>query len=139
MFSALRAMFRDPEGKYLIVAAISMIALGTVVYMWLEGWSALDALYFSVVTLATVGFGDLHPTTDAAKLFTVFYILSGLGILAAFVSELTKYRTSPVVRLRSRRRGGRLAGEPEAGEPGTDERGVDDEPMPGDPADDDLT
>ncbi len=134
MFSAMRAMFRDPEGKYLIVAAISMIALGTVVYMWLEGWSALDALYFSVVTLATVGFGDLHPTTDAAKLFTVFYILSGLGILAAFVSELTKYRTSPVVRLEQRLRGGQLAGEPGAGEPEPD-----DEPMPDAEADEDPT
>ncbi len=129
MFSAMRAMFRDPEGKYLIVAAISMIALGTVVYMWLEGWSAIDALYFSVVTLATVGFGDLHPTTDPAKLFTVFYILSGLGILAAFVSELTKYRTPPGARLRARRRGSQLVGDPEP----------DDEPMPDASADEDPT
>ena len=47
-----------------------------------------------MVTLATVRFGDLHPTTDAAKLFTVLYIISGLGIIAAFLSELTKYRGS---------------------------------------------
>jgi len=60
--------------------------------MFLEGWSPIDALYFSVVTLATVGFGDLHPTTDAAKLFTVIYILSGLGIIAGFLSEIPKYR-----------------------------------------------
>jgi len=100
MFSAMRAMFRDPEGKALLAAALSMIATGTIVYVWLEGWSPLDALYFSVVTLATVGFGDLHPTTDPAKLFTVVYILSGLGIIAAFISELTKYRASTVKRHR---------------------------------------
>jgi voltage-gated potassium channel len=100
MFSAMRAMFRDPEGKALLVAAISMIVLGTLVYVWLEGWSPIDALYFSVVTLATVGFGDLHPTTDAAKLFTVLYILSGLGILGAFISELGKHQTAPGGRLR---------------------------------------
>lgn len=94
MFSALRSMFRDPEGKVLLATALSMIASGTIVYMWLEGWSPIDALYFSVVTLATVGFGDLHPTTDPAKLFTVVYIISGLGIIAAFISELTKYRAT---------------------------------------------
>lgn len=94
MFSALRAMFRDPEGKALLVTAMVTIAVGTVVYMYLEGWSPIDAFYFSVVTLATVGFGDLHPTTDPAKLFTVLYIISGLGIIAAFLSELTKYRSS---------------------------------------------
>ena len=58
----------------------------------LEGWSLLDSLYFSVVTLATVGFGDLTPTTDLAKLFTVGYITVGIGIVAAFASELTKFR-----------------------------------------------
>ncbi len=92
LFSTLRAVARDPEGKVLLVAAAGAIAVGTVVYMGLEGWSVVDALYFSVVTLATVGFGDLHPTTTAAKLFTVIYILSGIGILAAFASELTKHR-----------------------------------------------
>ena len=92
MFSALREMFKDPEGKALVAAAVITIAVGTVVYVLLEGWTFVDALYFSVVTLATVGFGDLHPTTDPAKLFTILYIVSGLGIMAAFLSELTKYR-----------------------------------------------
>jgi voltage-gated potassium channel len=100
MFTALRAMFRDPEGKIILAWAIAQILLGTVVYAWLEGWSPLDALYFSVVTLATVGFGDLHPTTDAAKLFTILYILFGLGVIAAFISELTKHRASTIARLR---------------------------------------
>jgi voltage-gated potassium channel len=100
MFTALRAMFRDPEGKIILAWAIAQILLGTVVYAWLEGWSPLDALYFSVVTLATVGFGDLHPTTDAAKLFTIIYILFGLGVIAAFISELTKHRAATFARLR---------------------------------------
>lgn len=100
MFTALRAMLRDPEGKVILAWAIAQILLGTVVFAWLEGWSPVDALYFSVVTLATVGFGDLHPTTDAAKLFTVLYILFGLGVIAAFISELTKHRASVIARLR---------------------------------------
>ena len=101
MFTALRAMLRDPEGKIILVWVIAQILLGTVVYAWLEGWSPVDSLYFSVVTLATVGFVVLHPTTDAAKLFTVLYILVGLGVFAAFIAELTKHRASTVARLRA--------------------------------------
>ncbi len=92
MFRTLREMLRDPEGKVLAGGAIGLLLIGTVAYVILEGWSPIDALYFSVVTLATIGFGDLHPTTDASKLFTVLYILSGLGVIAAFLSELPRYR-----------------------------------------------
>jgi len=94
MFAPMRAVARDPEGKVLLAGAATMVAVGTVVYHVLEGWSFLDSLYFSVVTLATVGFGDLTPTTDLAKLFTVGYITVGIGIVAAFASELTKFRRS---------------------------------------------
>ena len=92
MFAPMRAVARDPEGKVLLLSAATMVAVGTVAYHVLEGWSFLDSLYFSVVTLATVGFGDLTPTTELAKLFTVGYITVGIGIVAAFASELTKFR-----------------------------------------------
>ena len=92
MFTPLREVARDPEGKVLLVSAVSIVTVGTIVYSFLEGWSLINSLYFSVVTLATVGYGDLHPTTDAAKLFTVGYILAGIGVLAGFASELTKHR-----------------------------------------------
>jgi hypothetical protein len=95
MFRPFRALAREPEGKVLLGAVVMIIAVGTIAYMTLEGWSPVDALYFSVVTLATVGFGDLTPTTDAAKLFTVGYILAGVGIIAAFASELAKHRGLP--------------------------------------------
>ncbi len=94
MFSPMRDLARRPEGRALVLSAVGAIAVGTVVYSILEGWSPLDSLYFSVVTLATVGFGDLHPTTDAAKLFTVGYIVVGVGIIAGFLSELGKQRYS---------------------------------------------
>jgi voltage-gated potassium channel len=112
MFAPIRAVARDPEGKVLLAGAATMVAVGTVAYHLLEGWSFLDSLYFSVVTLATVGYGDLHPTTVPAKLFTVGYILLGIGILAAFASELTKFR-------KAERLGERLGVEP-AGDPPVD-------------------
>jgi hypothetical protein len=52
---------------------VLLIGLGTVVYHFTEHWSWLDAYYFSVVTLATVGYGDLVPHTAFAKLFTTIY------------------------------------------------------------------
>jgi len=128
MFSALRAMLRSPEGKVIVVWATAHIVLGTLMYMWLEGWSPVDALYFSVVTLATVGFGDLHPTSAVSKLFTVLYILFGLGVLAAFISELTKQRAAVFGRLRSHdnaaeKDAGRGTQGPEQTQPGTNEEG----------------
>jgi hypothetical protein len=87
-------MLHNPESKVLLVSAVSMVALGTVVYMFLEGWTLVEAFYFSVVALATVGFGDFHSTTDAARLFTVFYIVFGLGLLAAFVAEFSRQRST---------------------------------------------
>ena len=92
MFPALRAMLRDPEAKVLALSAIGIISVGSVVYMVIEHWGPVDAVYFCVVTLATVGYGDLHPTTEVGKIFTVFYILGGLGIIAGFVTELARQR-----------------------------------------------
>ena len=88
-------MFHDPEGKLILGSVAVLLAVGTIVYSILEGWSLLDSLYFSVVTLATVGYGDLHPTTDIAKIFTIGYILTGIGIVAAFASEVAKHRIPP--------------------------------------------
>ena len=57
--------------------------------MLIENWSAVDALYFCAMSLATVGFGDVVPTTDFGKLFTVFYVLTGIGILVSFFTALS--------------------------------------------------
>jgi len=55
-----------------------------------EGWNLLDSLYFSVVTLTTIGYGDLSPSTAASKIFTIFYIFVGLGIILAFVNTVAE-------------------------------------------------
>jgi voltage-gated potassium channel Kch len=68
------------------------VLIGTLVYHYLEGWAWLDALYFCVVTLATVGYGDFTPTTPVAKIFTLFYILNGIGILLFFIDKVVDVR-----------------------------------------------
>jgi voltage-gated potassium channel len=66
------------------------LASGTLFYSRVEGWSTLDSLYFSVVTLTTVGYGDLAPSTAAAKVFTIFYIFVGIGIILGFVNAVAE-------------------------------------------------
>jgi voltage-gated potassium channel len=70
-----------------LAAAVSALAglifIGTFVYHHLEGWTWVSSLYFSITTVTTVGYGDLHPTTDASRLFTSIYVLSGVAIALA--------------------------------------------------------
>ena len=70
--------------------AASTLGLGTVVYHLLEDWSWVDSLYFSSVALTTVGFGDLHPTTDTSKLFTVLYIFAGVSLIGLVLNQFLK-------------------------------------------------
>ncbi len=72
-------------------AAVLVLVLGTVGFHYLEGWSWVDSFYFSTVAGTTVGFGDLAPTTDVAKLFSVVYIFFAIGILGTFVELRLRY------------------------------------------------
>ena len=89
-----RFFLQTHVGKVLGGAALSMLVLGTVAYHFLEDWSWVDALYFSVVAVTTVGFGDLTPSSDASKLFTVFYIFSGITIVTVWLNSRFKYRAA---------------------------------------------
>ncbi len=58
------------------------IVIGSFIYTAIEGWRLLDSLYFVIMTITTIGFGDFVPLTDAGKIFTMFF--SFFGIAAAF-------------------------------------------------------
>lgn len=77
----IKLQFRIAATLVLIV-----LGLGTFFYHVVENLSWVDAFYFSVVSLATVGYGDIVPATTLGKLFTCFYILMGIGILATFAN-----------------------------------------------------
>ena len=81
---------RDPQFRSLAVLVVFTLLSGTLFYRAVEGWSLVDAFYFSVTTLTTVGLGDLAPSTTFGKLFTTLYIFAGLGLIAGFVNAVAR-------------------------------------------------
>ena len=66
--------------RILLALTSTLIGIAALFYCLAEGRSLVDAIYFSVMTIATVGFGDLTPKTTLGKLFTVGYVVCGLGL-----------------------------------------------------------
>jgi voltage-gated potassium channel len=64
-----------------IALALMVMVAGVVGYMVLEGWSFLDALYMTVITVTTVGFREVHPLSTGGRLLTLAIALAGVGIL----------------------------------------------------------
>ena len=69
---------------------IVLLAVGTVFYAEVEGWSYFDAFYFTVITITTVGYGDLYPTTPLSKVFTIILIFMGVGLVLYVINAFTK-------------------------------------------------
>lgn len=78
----------DPEFRALATVFVLLLISGTACYATIEGWSVLDALYFSMTTLSTVGYGDFRPETSFGKVFTIAYIPVGIGVFVALAAKL---------------------------------------------------
>ena len=65
--------------------------IGTLGYTLIERWNALDALYMTVITVGTVGYGEVHPLDAAGRIFTIFLILGGLGAVGYAFSSVTAF------------------------------------------------
>lgn len=65
---------------YVLIVILIFLFGGATFYHYVEGWSYLDAVYFSAVTITTIGYGDITPKTDTGKVFTIFYVFAGVAI-----------------------------------------------------------
>jgi hypothetical protein len=91
LYRAFKAGFKDPEFKALTIFVIGLLTTGTIFYTQIEHWRVLDAIYFSITTLTTVGFGDLTPKTDLGKIFTIFYIITGVGTFLSYITLIAQH------------------------------------------------
>ena len=74
----------------LLVGLLAALAgIGTSGYVLIEGWTPFEALYMTVITLGSVGFGEVHPLSTAGRAFTIGLIVSGLGVVAYGLSTIT--------------------------------------------------
>ena len=62
-----------------ICALAIIIATGGIGYMLIEGWSFIDALYMTIITITTVGYNEVHPLSDSGRIFSIFLIVGGVG------------------------------------------------------------
>jgi len=85
-YGFMKAAFDKYVYRILLALTVSVLTAGTIFYHFAEDLSWLDAYYFSVVTLTTVGYGDISPHTAAGKIFTTFYLMLGIGIITAFIT-----------------------------------------------------
>jgi hypothetical protein len=76
--------------RLLIALPVAVLLIGTVGFMILEGLSFVDALYFTMVTISTVGYGDIHPTNLASKLYGIFLIIIGIGTFLTIITNVTQ-------------------------------------------------
>ncbi len=73
---------------------ILVVLTGTIGYRFIEHWSWLDSIYMTVITLTTVGYGEIRPLTDIGRMFTILVIIGGAGVFAYTLSSTAELISS---------------------------------------------
>ena len=73
---------------HLVVFTV-LLSIGTIGFMFIEKFSLTDAIYFSIVTMATVGYGDIHPQSEIGKILALLIIVGGVGAFLSMVASIT--------------------------------------------------
>ena len=79
---------------YSFLVLILIVFVGTIGYIYFENWSILDSFYQTIITVSTVGFGEVNNLSDTGKLFTAFLIITSFGTFAYTVTSITGYIVS---------------------------------------------
>lgn len=76
--------------RFVTLAILGLIAFSTWFMHWQQGWKWLDSVYYVIVTMATVGYGDFVPTKDSTKIYAMCLITVGIASFGYFASLLLK-------------------------------------------------
>jgi voltage-gated potassium channel len=87
-----------------LLLTVFVMLLGTVGYVLIDGFPILDAIYQTAITFTTVGFGEIHPISDAGKIFTINLIIAGFAVFSSaigiLVTELNKGKIVSILKER---------------------------------------
>lgn len=91
LWRSVRSAMQDAAFRGLMHLTVVLLVAGTIFYWRVEDWTPFESLYFSVITLTTVGYGDFSPATGLGRAFTIGYVLLGLGVIVALVSQIAHH------------------------------------------------
>ena len=74
----------------MLLVLLCMLFGGTAVFMYLEGWNFIDSLYVSMITLLTIGYGDMSPETDYGRFFCLFWLVFGFTYVGRVLSSISE-------------------------------------------------
>jgi len=77
--------------KIFLIIFFALIVTGTLGFMFIENRSLIDSAYFVIITMATVGYGDVHPVTQSGKIFTIILVIMGVGTFLGVIGNLTEF------------------------------------------------
>jgi len=87
--------------KHLIISlllTIFIIGFGTAGYMIIEGWNIFDAVYMTVITISTVGYGEVHEISKIGRVFTVFLVFTGVGFCIYVAGSVVQFMVEGQIR-----------------------------------------
>ncbi|GAA3408438.1 potassium channel family protein [Paenibacillus hodogayensis] len=90
MLTGLIHAFKEKNFRTLFILTVMILLSGTLFYYRVEHFTVIDALFFSVMTLTTVGTAELAPHSDMGKLFTIVYTFAGIGIIFGFIYYIAR-------------------------------------------------
>lgn len=82
-----------------IALSIVLMGFGSIGYMVIEGWNFMDAFYMTIITLATVGYGEVHKVSLGGRIFTVVLILLGVGFFLYVAGNIIQFLVEGRIRL----------------------------------------
>ncbi len=92
-------MERKSHFTFSLILTAALILIGTGGYMIIEGWPVSDAIYMTIITLATVGYGEVHQVSGGGRIFTIFLIVSGVGYFMYVVGLLVQFLVEDRIRV----------------------------------------